>query len=227
MSAQAFEIKQHPSPNFGPRRDRAVPSLVVLHYTAMDSAEGACKALCDPAREVSAHYLISQKGAILQLVSEEMRAWHAGAGRWGDITDVNSHSIGIELDNTGDCPFAEPQMAALEWLLPNVLKRWGISASGVIGHSDFAPHRKIDPGRHFDWKRLARQGLAVWPDDQAGEVDWAEGARSFGFPVDGFAEGETLKEACFQGFRLRFRPWATGAEDAEDRRIMARLIAQD
>lgn len=223
MAPQAFEIKQYPSPNYGPRKGGAEPSLIVLHYTAMASAEGACKALCDPVREVSAHYLISQKGEILQLVAEDQRAWHAGAGRWGEITDLNSHSIGIELDNMGNCPFAEPQMVALEWMLPKVMKRWGISASGVIGHSDFAPHRKIDPGRHFDWKRLARQGLAVWPDDQGADADWAASARKFGFPVDGFDPERSLKDECFQAFRLRFRPWETGPEDAEDRRIMARL----
>ncbi|MEP5672992.1 N-acetylmuramoyl-L-alanine amidase [Ascidiaceihabitans sp.] len=154
-------IHQHPSPNCGPRRNGLRPSLVVVHYTAMASAEAAIERLCDPAAEVSAHYVIGRRGEITQLVDEEMRAWHAGAGEWHGQDDVNSRSIGIELDNGGTYPFAEPQMASLEWLLPRILDRWGIGPEGVIGHSDMAPGRKFDPGAHFDWARLARQGLAA------------------------------------------------------------------
>ncbi|WP_370736434.1 N-acetylmuramoyl-L-alanine amidase [Cognatishimia activa] len=225
-----MDIIQTPSPNFGPRRDGARPSLIVLHYTAMKSAEAACKTLCNPDTEVSAHYLISSKGVIQQLVAEEMRAWHAGVGQWGEITDVNSHSIGIELDNLGTHGFAEPQMAALELLLPQIMQRWSIPAQNVIGHSDLAPHRKIDPGPRFDWKRLALQGLAVWPDNVAAPVDmwwWKDLADSFGYPIFGdFGEDVDAEAACFQAFRSRFRPWAKGPQDQEDARIMARLAAQ-
>jgi len=226
MAPQAPQIIQTPSPNFGPRRDGATPSLIVLHYTAMASAKTACKTLCNPETEVSAHYLISSKGQIEQLVAEEMRAWHAGAGQWGEITDVNSHSIGIELDNLGIHGFAEPQMAALERLLPRIMQRWSIPPQNVIAHSDFAPHRKIDPGPRFDWKRLARQGLAIWPDAEAAEGDWAESAIRFGYPVMALPVVDDPKSACFKAFRSRFRPWANGPEDAEDRRIMSRLVAQ-
>lgn len=151
----------HPSPNFGERREGARPSLIVLHYTAMDRADEACARLCDPAAEVSAHYLIDYDGTVLSLVDEDKRAWHAGAGGWGEITDVNSHSIGIELQNTGAEPFGEPQMASLEDLLRAIMARWGIDAENVIGHADCAPDRKVDPGEKFDWERLARQGLAA------------------------------------------------------------------
>ena len=113
-----------PSPNFGPRRGEARPTLVVLHYTAMPSCAEARGRLCDPAAEVSAHYLISELGQGHALVAEDQRAWHAGAGAWGAITDVNSHSIGIELANPGDAPFPEPQMAALERLLAGIMARW-------------------------------------------------------------------------------------------------------
>lgn len=225
MAPNAPQITQTPSPNFGPRRDGAQPSLIVLHYTAMDSAEAACKTLCNPDTEVSAHYLVSNQGDIQQLVAEEMRAWHAGAGCWNGITDVNSHSIGIELDNLGTHPFAEPQMVALEWLLAQIMQRWSIPASNVIAHSDLAPHRKIDPGPRFDWKRLARQGLAVWPDTQPADGEWAQNAERFGYPVNGLAGCDDPQGACFQAFRSHFRPWAKGSEDAEDRRIMARVAA--
>jgi N-acetylmuramoyl-L-alanine amidase len=153
---QSPQIIQTTSPNFGPRKGGAVPTLIVIHYTAMDTAEAALERLCDPQYEVSAHYLISAQGAVHQLVSEDMRAWHAGAGQWGEITDVNSHSIGIELDNRGDHPFAHPQVEALCALLPGIMKRWNITLENIIGHSDCAPGRKIDPGPRFDWLRLRR-----------------------------------------------------------------------
>lgn len=151
----------HPSPNFGIRRDGAKPSLIVIHYTAMGSAKAACARLCDPAAEVSAHYLIDYDGACLSLVAEDKRAWHAGAGAWRDITDVNSHSIGIELQNDGAEPFGEPQMVALERLVREIMERWGIVPEGVIGHQDCAPGRKIDPGPRFDWARFNRLGLSA------------------------------------------------------------------
>lgn len=150
------DIIQTPSPNLGPRKGGATPSLIVVHYTAMETATAALERLCDPQFEVSAHYLISAQGEIHQLVAEDMRAWHAGAGQWGDITDVNSHSIGIELDNRGDHPFAHPQIEALCALLPAIMTRWNIPFENIIGHSDCAPGRKIDPGPRFDWQRLRR-----------------------------------------------------------------------
>ena len=153
----------HPSPNFGPRRDGARPVLVVLHYTAMAIAQAALDRLCDPEAEVSAHYLIAADGTLCSLVAEEKRAWHAGAGAWGGIADVNSRSIGIELDNDGASPFPAPLMTTLEALLAGILDRWRIGPAGVIAHSDMAPGRKSDPGPRFDWQRLARGGLAVWP----------------------------------------------------------------
>jgi N-acetylmuramoyl-L-alanine amidase len=137
------------------------PTLVVLHYTAMRSAQAAIERLCDPVAEVSAHYMIARTGEVTQLVDEALRAWHAGAGEWHGQDDINSRSIGIELDNGGFHPFPEAQMSALEMLLSGLLTRWDIASDGVIGHSDMAPGRKIDPGPHFDWARLARQGLAA------------------------------------------------------------------
>ena len=162
-----MEIRLRSSPNHGPRRGAARPDMVVLHYTAMETAEAALARLCDPAAEVSAHYLVGVAGEIWQLVAESERAWHAGAGAWGGISDVNSHSIGIELANAGPLnglpPFAEAQMATLEALLDSILARWTIRPQRVIGHSDMAPGRKADPGPKFDWRRLALGGRAVWP----------------------------------------------------------------
>ncbi len=206
---------QHPSPNFGPRRDDLTPSLVVIHYTAMQSAEAALQRLCDPQYEVSAHYLISRSGTLWQLVAEDMRAWHAGAGEWAGQGDINSRSIGIELDNTGSHPFPEPQMQVLEKLLSGILIGWAIRPTGVIGHSDMAPGRKIDPGPRFDWARLARQGLAGPSGNSACTTPPAwETLRSravqagYTSPCD----DQTLLEAI----RLRHRPYATGPLSAAD-----------
>lgn len=194
--------------------------MIVLHYTAMESAEVALERLCDPEVEVSAHYLIAGDGRIWQMVDEAARAWHAGAGQWRDAHDVNSRSIGIELANRGDHPFSEPQMAALEALMQGIMARWGIAPEGVIGHSDMAPERKDDPGPRFDWARLVRQGLAQGlPETCPCAPDWEafrSAAQGFGYPE---VEDETLLRAV----RLRFRPWGRGALAAEDMQIAAAM----
>ncbi len=181
----------------------------------MQSAGAARDRLCDPTAEVSAHYLIGCDGTVWRLVNEDMRAWHAGAGSWQGKTDINSRSIGIELDNRGDHPFSEPLMAALETLLGGILHRWNIGPEGVIGHSDMAPDRKQDPGRRFDWQRLAREGLSVWPEPGIEGDFWLD-ARRLGYPD---AEQSILLDA----FRQRFRPEAHGALDATDRQMMHSL----
>lgn len=209
------------SPNHGERRDGLRPSLVVIHYTGMESCAAARDRLCDPAAEVSAHWLISETGLTEALVPEALRAWHAGAGSWRGMGDINSRSIGIELANPGDHPFPEPQMRACETLLSAVLMRWGIPPEAVIAHSDMAPDRKRDPGPRFDWRRLARGGLSVWPEPRAvadpSRFDAA--AIAFGYPP------EVSPAARLGAFRLRFRPWAVGAADAQDA-AMALDLAQ-
>ena len=180
----------------------------------MESAEAALERLCDPAAEVSAHYLITGQGGLYQLVDEEQRAWHAGAGSWRGEGDINSRSIGIELDNDGTHPFAEPQMAALEGLLVGIMDRWAIPPAGVIGHSDMAPGRKQDPGARFDWARLARLGLAAEPQlVRAPDIDedsFCAAARAAGYTAD--VPFDTLLAAT----RLRLAPWRRGPLTAED-----------
>ena len=205
-----------PSPNHGVRRGGVQPTLVVLHYTGMASCAGARARLCDPEAEVSAHWLISEGGEAEALVPEALRAWHAGAGAWGGVTDVNSHSIGIELANPGDRPFPEGQIAALEAVLAGVMARWDIAPAGVIAHSDMAPSRKGDPGRRFDWRRLALQGLAVWPM-VAGPGDFWADLRGFGYPAAPEAD-------LLAAFRLRFRPWGSGPLCDGDAALAAGLV---
>ena len=207
------------SPNFGERRGVDKPDMVVIHYTAMQSAEAACNTLCDPKTQVSAHYLIDEAGYVIALVDEKDRAWHAGVGRWGQVTDVNSHSIGIELANAGNCPFSNAQIAALEDLLGAILDRWHIPPERVIGHSDMAPGRKIDPGVRFDWRRLAMAGLAVWPDtlEDASGGDFIQDLKAFGYTA---TEDVDLLLATL---RRRFRPWACGLKDPIDAALISNL----
>jgi len=206
----------HPSPNFGERRGAGRVDLVVLHYTAMPNCAEALARLCDPVAEVSAHYLIDTDGTVLSLVDEAARAWHAGAGEWGGAGDVNSRSIGVELVNAGTHPFAAAQITALERLLANVLDRHHLPPQAVLAHSDMAPDRKGDPGPRFDWRRLALQGLSVWPEPAAAPDDLGADLAAFGYPP---AAPETLLKA----FRLRFRPWAPGPLDDTDRALAADL----
>ena len=206
----------HPSPNFSSRRDALKPTLIVLHYTAMESASAALDRLCNPEPEVSVHYLIGGDGSLWQLVREVDRAWHAGAGEWKGQTDINSRSIGIELDNRGDHPFSEPQMGTLEQLLPEVMRRWSIIPEGVIGHSDMAPDRKTDPGPRFDWRRLELQGLAAprgtISHSDSGNFRILAQNRGYTAPLD----NDTLLAAI----RLRYRPWASGSLHPDDLRML-------
>ncbi|KLI98262.1 N-acetylmuramoyl-L-alanine amidase [Luteimonas sp. FCS-9] len=208
-----------PSANHDPRR----PVLVVLHYTEQDSVERSLDTLrtANSGGRVSAHYLIGKRGERYQLVSDLDRAWHAGAGRWGAITDVNSASIGIELDNNGREPFAEPLVESLLVLLEDLRTRWRIAPENVIGHSDLAPARKIDPGVHFPWRRLAEHGYGVWPQDGTPPAppgfDALQALRTLGYATDD-------PDATARAFRLRFRAQATGGLDDEDRRILYALV---
>ena len=151
-----------PSPNHG-ERVGGPPDALVLHYTGMPRCRDALDRLCDPAAEVSAHYLVEENGAIWQLVPEARRAWHAGRARWGTQTDLNSRSIGIEICNPGHDgglpAFPRRQIDRVVALVGDILARRAISPTRVLAHSDIAPDRKDDPGERFPWGRLAALGL--------------------------------------------------------------------
>jgi N-acetylmuramoyl-L-alanine amidase len=151
-------VVQHPSVNFNERR----PSFVILHYTGSTGVERALVTLSNPVSEVSAHYLVGRDGTIYYLVDEMKRAWHAGESWWGGPIDMNSASIGIELDNDGSEPYGEAQIAALLALLADLKQRYEIPGVNFVGHSDIAPARKVDPGVEFPWRRLAEHGFGLW-----------------------------------------------------------------
>lgn len=215
-----------PSPNFSERR---LPvSMIVLHYTGMETAQAAIERLRDPAAEVSAHYLVDEDGTILRLVDEDKRAWHAGKARWRGIGDVNSASVGIELVNPGHelgyRNFTEAQMGALIPLVAEIKARHAITRGNVVGHSDVAPARKQDPGELFNWHALARLRLALprptrnlvdpgWPD--AGFIMALE---RFGYDVED-------RVAAVSAFQRRFRPEMIDGEiDGECRCLLLALL---
>ena len=210
------EVIDRPAACFGDRPSGAQIELVVIHYTAMANAEAALERLCGSEFDVSAHYLVGRDGTVFRIVREDKRAWHAGAGSWAGRGDVNSRSIGIELDNDGMSKFTEPLMDKLEILLADILDRHGLAPQAVIGHSDMAPDRKRDPGRQFDWRRLAEKGLSVWPAHLPGG-DFIRDAAVFGYPVHA---GES---AILSAFRQRFNPSARGPVSKDDEALMAGL----
>lgn len=217
-----MQIHQIPSPNHGPRRGYDRPDMVVIHFTGMENADAACHRLCDPVPEVSAHYLIACDGRISQLVPEDARAWHAGQSFWQGVTDINSASIGIELDYPGALrnfpPYPASQVHALERLLRNILDRHAISPDRVLGHSDVAPARKPDPGAKFDWQRLARLGLAeTTPKPATGPDDFKTALERIGY--------DPAVDAT-DAFRLRWRPQAIGASVTQEDIDLANALAR-
>ncbi|MBD2769831.1 N-acetylmuramoyl-L-alanine amidase [Hymenobacter sp. BT664] len=140
------------------------PNYVIIHHTAQSSTAQTLKTFTLPSTQVSAHYVIGRDGEVYHLLNDYLRAWHGGVAKWGNNTDINSCSLGIELDNNGTEPFAEAQIASLLRLLAGLKKAYGIPAANFIGHADISPSRKNDPSVLFPWKRLADQGFGLWYD---------------------------------------------------------------
>ena len=201
------------SPNFNARR---LPiSMLVLHYTGMETAEDALERMCDPEAEVSAHYMIDEDGTVTRLVDEGDRAWHAGRSFWRGITDVNSASIGIELVNPGHefgyRPFTDAQMEALIPLVADIMRRHDIPRANVVGHSDIAPARKLDPGELFDWESLASRGLALAaPEISLGTPFENDGAFMLALERWGYDISEP--EPAVAAFQRRWRPRMVNGE---------------
>lgn len=210
---------QVPSPNHEERR----PNLVIIHQTSNDNAENALRTLIDPARKVSAHYLIGRDGTLYQLVDEQRRAWHAGTSYWGGNTDINSASIGIELDNNGTEPFAEPQIARLLGLLRDLKERYQLPEANFIGHADVAPRRKVDPSRHFPWQRLAREGYGLWCQeplsDTAEPMEVNVWFQALGYDVSD-------PHATLMAFRRHFLGEDSDAEITESEKTLLRCLVR-
>ena len=234
----------HPSPNIEPRRGMA-PSILLLHYTGLPTVERAIDVLSRPDCKVSCHYVIDLDGRITQMVAEDMRAWHAGVSVWEGETDINSDSIGIEIQNTGhDAGYPEfpaKQMQAVITLSHDIVRRHAMRPERVLAHSDVAPGRKIDPGEKFDWRLMARRGLGLWvepvPVDEADEGLAREAAHprvaafqsrladyGYGVPQSGVIDERT--EIVIAAFQRHFRPARVdGRLDASSEATLDRLLA--
>ena len=235
-----------PSPNIEPRREDREPDLLLLHYTGMESCDGALKWLTNPDSKVSCHYLVDEEGCITQMVAEEMRAWHAGVARWTGEDDINSCSIGIEIHNAGHefgyPDFPEEQMKAVEALCLDIVTRNEIRPHRVLAHSDVAPGRKSDPGEKFDWKRLADTGVGLWvepeplsdggttikPGDEGGGVWGMQAllqAYGYGLNTSGTYDEETSQVVT--AFQRHFRPAKVdGLVDHSTWSTLGRLLGQ-
>nr|WP_137676388.1 N-acetylmuramoyl-L-alanine amidase [Parerythrobacter lutipelagi] len=215
------------SPNFN---ERSLPvSMVVLHYTEMKPVETALERLCDPEASVSAHYLITEEGEVVRLVAEEKRAWHAGLSYWRGHKDVNSASIGIELDHPGHelgyREFSEAQIDALVPLLHRIVKEHDIPRANVVAHSDVAPARKIDPGELFPWDRLAEYGLCLPTPEKLEQGDPFDNDASFYLALERFGYDITDGHKAVEAFQRRWRPEKINGEiDGQIRAILFQLL---
>ena len=222
-SALVDEIR--PSPNVEERRNSLRPTILLLHYTGLPSMARAIDWLCLAGSGVSCHYGIDVDGCITQMVSEDLRAWHAGASIWAGESDINSASIGIEIHNSGhgsDYPdFPEVQMQAVERLSRDILARHGIRRERVLAHSDVAPGRKKDPGEKFPWERLAHAGIGHWVqpapaveedpglglgEAAPGVAAFQEALRRYGYGIEPTGLIDERTEQVVSAFQRHFRP---------------------
>jgi N-acetylmuramoyl-L-alanine amidase len=147
--------------NFGIRK----PNYVIIHFTAQDSLGQTLRTFTVTHTGTSAHYVVAKSGKVVHMVNDYLRANHAGVGKWGSVTDMNSISIGIEIDNNGNEPYTDAQVNSLIALLSRLKSAYGIPTANFIGHEDFAPKRKPDPGPYFPWKKMAEKGFGFWSDE--------------------------------------------------------------
>ncbi len=211
------------SPNVNERQGGKPVSILLLHYTGMESAEKACDWLCREESQVSCHYLVSEQGDITQMVDETKRAWHAGVSSWLGAEDINSASIGIELQNKGHTlgyhEFSDKQMQAVAELGKDIAQRNHIEPRNVLAHSDAAPGRKIDPGEKFNWQYLHAHGLGHWvaPEPISGGSFLQEGdsgdpvlalqtlCKFYGYGIDTNGTFDRRTRNVIEAFQRHFR----------------------
>jgi N-acetylmuramoyl-L-alanine amidase len=187
--------------------------MLVLRYTGMETGQDALDRMCDPAAEVSAHYMVEEDGRVFQLVDEAERAWHAGVSSWSGLQDLNSRSVGVEIVNGGHDyglpDFPDVQIDAVIELCRGIVSRHTISPRNVVAHSDIAPGRKLDPGEKFPWAQLAKKGIGVWPEmvdgRLSGKASIETSLKSIGYAVDDDLEPQALKDVVF-AFQQRWLP---------------------
>jgi N-acetylmuramoyl-L-alanine amidase len=208
------------------------PNYVIIHHTAQDSTAQTLKTFTLTKTQVSAHYVIGRDGQTYHMLNDYLRAWHGGVARWGSISDINSVSIGIELDNNGKEPFQEAQLASLFKVLASLKRTYNIPAANFIGHGDIAPVRKSDPSAQFPWERLAAHGFGLWYDAavRADTTAVPFATDSLGQPLPGLTPREALRiigydtqdlNAAIMAFKRHFvQADVSPALTENDRRIL-------
>jgi N-acetylmuramoyl-L-alanine amidase len=185
------------STNFNMRK----PNFVIIHHTAQNSCEETLQTFTTTQSKVSAHYVICKDGTVYHMVNDYLRAWQAGVSKWGNATDINSMSVGIEIDNNGDEPFTDAEINSLLQLLDRLKKAYNIPVANFIGHADIAPGRKVDPNRNFPWQKLSEAGFGFWYDTTAVVVpdnfDPMQALRIIGYDIRN-------PEAAIQSFKIHF-----------------------
>ena len=245
VADSALVTSLHPSPNIDERRSGLTPRLLILHYTGLPSVERSIEVLADPRCKVSCHYVVAEDGRITQMVAEGMRAWQAGVSSWAGETDINSASIGIEIQNPGHSggypDFPHRQMVAVRDLSLDIGRRHAIPRAGVLAHSDIAPNRKMDPGEKFDWRWLASAGVGHWVEPSAiwedvhpltlGQKSDAvctmqKRLAAYGYGIEVTGEFDTATRFVALAFQRHFRPARVdGCWDTSCETTLARLMA--
>jgi N-acetylmuramoyl-L-alanine amidase len=203
--------------NFGMRK----PNFVIIHHTAQNSCEQTLKTFTI-GKQVSAHYVICKDGTVHHMLNDYLRAWHAGVGRWGNSTDINSSSIGIEIDNNGFEPFTDSQISSLLDLLSLLKKAHSIPVANFIGHLDIAPKRKVDPNIYFPWKQLAERGFGLWYDDTTNVVVPQNFDHILALRIIGYDIKDTA--AAIGSFKRHFEADTTNSKISDrDRKILYNL----
>lgn len=198
------------------------PNFVIIHHTAQNTCDQTLRTFTLPRTAVSAHYVICRDGTVFHMLNDLLRAHHAGVGKWGGVSDMNSSSIGIEIDNNGSEPITEQQMNSLIQVLDRLKKAYNIPQANFIGHMDWAPGRKVDPSRYFSWKMLAEKGFGYWYDttNVSVPVDFnaLQALRVIGYNIN-------KPETAIQSYKIHFVPQDTTKVIGDaDKKILFDLV---
>ena len=233
------------SPNFDKKkRPHKSIRFIIIHYTGMQSERESIKRLCDPNSKVSSHYLINANGKIYRLVKDNQIAWHAGNSCWGKYKNLNKHSIGIELTNKGHefgySNFKKRQLISLTKICKFLIKKYKIKKKNIIGHSDIAPTRKVDPGEKFPWKNFAKKNIGIWHQCKPGllkklrkakiikkedKINFVRNLKKIGYCIS--SNKSSLLKKTIRAFQMRFRKELINGVADEECSIIAQNIAKN
>jgi N-acetylmuramoyl-L-alanine amidase len=204
--------------------DLRKPNFVIIHHTAQNACEQTLKTFTMVQTKVSAHYVICKDGTVHHMLNDYLRAWHGGIAKWGNNTDINSSSIGIELDNNGFEPFDPRQINSLLHVLAGLKSKYNIPDANFIGHGDIAPKRKVDPNIQFPWQQLAQNGFGIWYNPNPAITL----QNSISIPYALALLGYDIKDstAAKLAFKRHFRQDSTSNFNLADKSVLAQLIQQ-